>query len=169
MAPPDVAKGAAALTANAPRKTDRHPGLIDLIVSGDQQRKQCLCEHCGRALLPRSHGSPGRVRRFCSARCQKAAVREKAVFAGSRYNLPRCPEIGSKSPVNSTACQAKNGHLCPSPIDILGGSKHRRRKAHLNPDLWASILRCEVGGQWRLNRPWLAPEMPQASCKGARR
>lgn len=39
------------------------------------------CARCGAPVTPRRDGSPKKVKRFCSEKCQKAAIREGRVRA----------------------------------------------------------------------------------------
>jgi endogenous inhibitor of DNA gyrase (YacG/DUF329 family) len=111
--------------------------------------KTIACEHCGRALPAQVRGRAGRVRRFCSSRCQKAEKREKAAFERAGYNLPWCPKIDAKSPSKSNGCKAKNGHPHPPglsvPIDLLGRGHRWPRTPKLDAETRAKILLREVG------------------------
>jgi hypothetical protein len=111
--------------------------------------KTQACEHCGRALPTQVRGRAGRVRRFCSSRCQKAAKREKTPFERAGYNLPWCPKIDAKSPSKSNSCKAKNGHPYPSglsvPIDLLGRGYRWPGTSKLDAETRAKIIRREVG------------------------
>jgi hypothetical protein len=110
--------------------------------------KTQACEHCGRALPAQVRGRAGRVRRFCSSRCQKAAKREKTAFEGAGYNLPWCPKIDAKSPSKSNGCKAKTEHPYPGlsvPIDVLGRGYPWPGTPKLDAETWAKIIWREVG------------------------
>jgi hypothetical protein len=102
------------------------------------------CEYCNRELPKREHGSPGRVKRFCSDECRLLAFRFKKTGAKCLgHNLASCNEIDAKTLAKTISSKAQNGHPNP-PIDLLGRGWRGGRKHRLEPSLIAEILHREV-------------------------
>jgi hypothetical protein len=123
---------------------DHASGNPERFLTATNKIKGQVCEHCGRKLSVRSHGAPGRARRFCSDVCRQGARREKVLFERAGYNLPPCHEIESKTPSNSIGCETKIQHQCHSaisvPIDLLGRGHRWRGQPCIDAALRAKIL-----------------------------
>jgi hypothetical protein len=110
--------------------------MTDITRGVEPRKKLSRCEHCSREMPTRSRGAAGRKKRFCSDACRKSNSREEL----SRW----CPEIESKTLNNSSGYKAKNGHLYPSPLDVLGGGHAWPQPSNLDRATWEKILWREV-------------------------
>jgi hypothetical protein len=148
-APPNMQSPAPLAGGDGAQRNDRLAGAISPSNNRSSVSGQVACQYCGHALPKRKRGGSGRGRRFCGARCQKAAVREKATFEGAGYNPSRCPKIGSKSPISSTCWHAQNGHPYPSqfsvPLDLLGRGYRWPEAPQLDRETRDNIAWREIG------------------------